>query len=205
MALAGKRAMIKATGESILSEGESFSTTDDLNYFIDDVDKDIWHAFADIVVYDDAIEVDEQEYTLNRLQGLISFDTAEVRNITADIFYLPSIVVGQAFEFAIDLSAENAEANTFGNTFIKREQTLKEASGGISKFEELNYEFFFDLLVDDIATVIEFFVDENEDYHIRVRALLESRETSADVEDLVETEIDFESTTDKERLCVAFG
>lgn len=203
MAFPGKKVMIKITSDSIFVEGEDFITSDDMVYRIQDSDKEIWDAFEDITVYDNGVAVDETEYELNRLKGMIIFETAESRVITADLHYLPTEVVGEAFEFSYSLEAENADSTTFGNDFVSRKQTLKEVNGNLSKFTELDG-MFFDLLNNEIVAVIEFYYHEGIHYDTRVRCLLSSKEVSATVEDLVESEIEFESVTDNEGRSVAF-
>lgn len=205
MAYAGKIAQIKVTGDSLSFIDESFSTTDDKTYTIDDTSKEIWDPEAVITVYEDGVETTE-DYSLNRLKGTIVFDSADAGRgaVTADGEYLPLSAVTQAYEYTYTLTGNNGDVSTFGDDFISREQTLKDASSTLTKFTEID-NYFFDKLNGGELLVIEFYFDENEPWDMRMWTLLPADEKSSTADGFVEDSVEFEGVHDGDGKVVAFN
>lgn len=208
MALAGKKARVRASGDSVSFTDESFSTTDDQNYTIDDEDKLIWDRTAEITVYEDGVETTE-DYEINRLTGTITFDTVNATrgDITADGDYLPLQTVAEAYEYNYTLEGANSDSTSFGSDFINREQTLLDISGDISRWYELD-DYFTDILLSGDPFIVEFysFYEENNggvEPDIRAWIILNSDEISAVVDGLIEESVSFEGTNDIDDNTVA--
>jgi hypothetical protein len=71
-ALAGKKALVKISGTATAMTAEATTTTDDQNYQITDTAKRILPLDATIVVDDNGTPTVES-YTLNRLNGTVTF------------------------------------------------------------------------------------------------------------------------------------
>lgn len=196
MAYAGKKAQLKVTGDPLGFTDESFSTTDDLIYTIDDESKEIWGAFSTITVYDNGIEITD-DFTLNRLTGQIIFETADSREITADGEYLPLSIIGEAFAYGYTLSAENVETTRFGSEYTQREQALLDFESTLEKFHEID-SYFYEALVESHFLVVEYFYHEDEPYDLRARVLISEDEITGSVEEMIEDGITVEGTSDKE-------
>lgn len=200
LALAGKKATIKATTEGLTFEGETFTTEDDQSYTIDDDFKKVWDREAEITVYEDGVET-EEDFTVNRLTGTITFENEDSTrgNITADGEYLPLQIIADAYEYDYSLEADNVEDTSFGSEYVSREQTLLDISGDISRWYELD-DYFTDILLSGEPFVVEFysFYEEEEPSEPDIRAwiLLDTDEISAVVDGLVEEDVSFEGTND---------
>lgn len=201
MALAGKKALIKGSGGSLTFEDETFSTEDNKNYLIDDENKQVWDRTAEIKVYEDGTETTE-EFKVNRLIGSIIFKDEDVGRgtITADGEYLPMQVIAEAFEYNYTLSADNVEKNAFANEYIKREQTILDITGNISRWYELDHYFSDILLEDEGVFFVEFYSfyeeEEAEEPDILAWIKLNTDEISGVVDGLVEENVSFEGTHD---------
>lgn len=205
MAYAGKIAQIKVTGDSLSFIDESFSATNDKTYTIDDPAKEVWAPEAQITVYEDGVETTE-DYTLNKLNGRIIFDSTDAGRgvITADGEYLPLSTVTQAFAYTYTLTGNNGDVSTFGDDFISREQTLKDASATLTKFTETD-NYFFDKLNGGELLVIEFYYDENKPWDMRMWSLLPADEKSSTADGFVEDSVEFEGAHDSNGNVAAFN
>lgn len=200
MAYQGHSAQVIITGDPITFQSETFQTEDNKIYKIDDSTKEVWAPFSTITVYDGGTPI-TNGFTINRLKGEIEFDSPEERTITADGEYLPLNFLGEAFEYTYTLSAENADSTSFGDRFIRREQTLKDFSASITKFFAVD-QFFFELLNESTLCVTEFYYDINSPYDLRAWSLISSKEPSAAVDGLIEHSLEFEGTHDRENRVV---
>lgn len=211
MALAGKRARLLGSGDSLAFTEESFSTEDDQTYIIDDQDKRVWDREQEITVYEDGVETTE-DYELNRLTGQIIFETEDNTRgeITADGSYLAMATIAQANEYDYTLEADNAERNAFGDDYVKREQTLLDFTGSLERWHEPD-DYFVDFLLDGQPLVIEFYSyfeeqgSENNILDLVAWCLLDSDGIAAVIDGLVEEDVSFEGTHDIDNRVVATG
>lgn len=203
MAIAGKKAQVKVSGDPLSFSGESFSTTDDQNYQIDDAAKRVWCRNCTITVYEDGAETTE-DYSLNRLTGVITFASADGTRgtITADGQYLPMSVAAEAYDYTYTIDSDNAEDNAFGDEFISRVQTLKDISGSISRWYKLD-SYYYDALTSGEPVVIELYADEGSTFELRIWGLLATDEITAAVDGLVEEAVDFEGTHDDDNRALS--
>lgn len=203
MAIAGKKALVKVSSDSISFSAETFSTTDDKTYTIDDTTKNLWCSDCTITVYEDS-SVTTEDYEINRLTGEIIFATVDGTRgaITADGEYLPLSIALESYDYTYSLSANNVNKNSFGDNFTKRTQTLIDVSGSLVRFYQVD-SYFINSLLSNKSVIIELYSDSSNDYDIRIRALLSTNEVSAVVDGLVEESIDFEGTHDNENRVIS--
>lgn len=201
MALAGKNALVKATGAAVGFTAEATNTSDNQNYQIADATKQVWCAFCTITVLDGGIPTSES-FTLNRLTGTVTFGSASVRTITVTGSFLPLATVAQAFDFTYSISADNADTTEFTNQYIQRTQTVKDFSASLTRFENID-KVFFDRLNAGDSIVLEFFEDFTGTADLRARVLISTEEGSAAVDGVVEGSLDFEGSGDADGRVVA--
>lgn len=194
MALAGKNALVKATGAAVSFTAEATNTSDNLNYQITDSTKEVWCAFCTITVLDGGVPTVEA-FTLNRLTGTVTFGAAVARVITVTGQFLPLATVAQAFDFTYSIEADNADTTEFTNQYIQRTQTLKDFSASLTRFENID-KVFFDRLTAGDSMVLEFFEDFTGTADLRARVLIASEEGSGAVDGVVEGSLDFEGSGD---------
>lgn len=201
MATAGKKVKLKATSSAVAFVDEACSTSDNTTYQITDIAKRIWSPTATITVKDSAVPTVES-FTINRLKGTITFGSASARTITVSGDYLPSADILEAFDYSLDLSANNEQDSAFGDEWITREQTLKDVTGSFSQWRLVD-NTMFDHLVNADQLVIEIFDDNtNPDPFLRLWCRLATDSLSASVDSLIEEAIDFEGTTDSDGRAV---
>ncbi len=144
-------------------------------------------------------------YTLNRLNGTVTYPTAASRTIYISCDYLPLSVAGGGKEFTLTLTAENQDSTIFkstGTTFVLREQCLKDVSGNISGLYIDDY--YKDCIDDDTPILIELFVDYTGSYDARFWGILSNHEASGSVDGLVEYSVDFEGINDDDSRVITF-
>ena len=203
MALAGKRANVKVSGDSVIFENESVLNLDDKNYQIEDVNKRVFDRKAEISVYVDEV-ITGESYSVNRLRGIIEFDDedSERGEVTLDGEYLPMSKAGGANEYDYTIEADNLEATEFQSDWITRVQGLLDISGSLSIWYDLD-DYFADALMDESVVVIEFYSSDNVEPDLKCWAVLDSDEMSVAVDGLVEQSVDFEGTSDIDKRVVS--
>jgi hypothetical protein len=119
----GYQTCVLKQGTSTGTTGEAMSLVSGLTYKITDTTKDIWNAAATVVIYDDAVDVTDEVETFDYLFGTITFDSGYtvIGDITADISYFPTAVLGRFNSFTLTQSVAAVDDSDF--------QTLK-ANGG---------------------------------------------------------------------------
>lgn len=119
-------------------------------------------------------------YSLNRLNGRVTYAGAATRVIKISGDYLPMATAGYANSASNSRAAELLDTSSFGNTHKKRIAGLKSASGVLTQFNVADTTYI-DALVAGLPIVIEqdtAAADEPD----RFWALLESTEVAAAVE-----------------------
>lgn len=142
-------------------------------------------------------------YALNRLRGTVTYAGALSREIYISGNYLPLAEIGAAKSISLKLGASNQDTSIFGNTFVVREQALKDVSASIAGFyvDDSN----LDYLTGDIPVMIEFYIDRTSTWHIRLWSRMSSEEISSAVDGIIEESIELEGTTDNDGNAVAFN
>lgn len=131
-------------------------------------------------------------YTLNRLNGTVTYAAADTRIIKISGSYLPMSTAAYAHEFSYARGIDLSEITAFGATYKNRLAGLKYASGTLSQFDATS-EYYADALVAGSPVVIEFLYQTGAD-PLRAWALLESVEMAAAIADPQDQVVSFIST-----------
>lgn len=203
MATAGYLARIRVTGSPVAMTGELTDTTDGRTYTIVDPARRVLDREATITVLVGGAPTGEA-YTLNRLNGTVTFEMADLARATVTISgtYLTLTDAGEAKEYSYSIDASNEDATRFGDRFVRRVQAQLDASGSLSRWHIDNQ--FTDYIDSGNPMVIEFKNNVNEpDPDLRMWAILSSEEVSGSADGLVEGSIDFETTVDIDNRAIA--
>ena len=133
-------------------------------------------------------------YTLNRLNGIVTYATPVVRVIRVSGDYLPMSSAAYAHDFSKKTSANTIPITSFLATYVKNMAGTKFASGTLSQWDVTD-SYFNDALVAGNPIVIEFrsqAADEPE----RMWALLDSEEMKDAIEGAQDEIVTFISTED---------
>lgn len=214
MAIAGRKAAIKASGAAVAFTNEATTTTDHITYQIANPARRVLDPKASITVKVDAdgagggtaTVADPSTYTIDRLFGKIIFKTAQAEGavVTVDGSYLPMSTVAEAYEYSWTLEADNQDISQFGDDYIRRAQGQKDASASLSRWFNMD-NLFSDAIRNGSILVLEFYTEASAAPDAKMWALVSSDETSAAVDGMVEESIDFEGTTDNEGRVISFG
>lgn len=175
--LAGYNTVIKISGEPTSFTSEATTTSDDQVYQISDESKQVLDLETAPTVYDAGTETTE-EYTVNYLNGKITFETVDdTRDITVDGKYLPMSTAAYARNMSKSNVADIYDSSVFGDEYKKRTAGQLSASGTINQIDvtDSTYE---DALKNDEIVVIEI-RDTSTAEPDRYFALLESSEIDA--------------------------
>lgn len=190
MELAGRLAVVKASGTAVAMTAEATTATGNISYQITDATKRVIDRTEAVVVKDGGV-VTAEAYTLNRLSGTVTFATATARTITIDGKYLPMAEVASAHEYSFNKAVDVLEVTPFAATHKKRIAGQKFASGTLSQWD-IN-EYFYDALTADEPIVLEFRGTATGEPE-RLWAYLESSEMSAAISDPQNEIVTFTST-----------
>jgi len=192
MALQGYKALVKAESSQIVFTDEATTTSDDITYQITDTAKRIW-GFDSIIVVKDAATPTTEDYAINRLNGTITFDSADggrVITVTGD--YVLLTTVAEAKEYSFDGTTELPDNTVFQDTERRFTPTLLTATATLGKFYDVD-NYFIDMLFDGTTKVIEFYPDSTGDPFI-VYGNVASDSISTAVEALIEESINIQIT-----------
>jgi len=145
----------------------------------------------------------ESDYSLNRLKGTVTYESAVSRVIYVSGNYLPLSELAQGKEFSVSLSAKNEPISIFGDDYENREQTQKDSSASIGSFyyDDTNLTF----LTDDVVCIFELYIDRDSNWHIRLWIRISSDDISGAVDGLIEESIELEGICDEDGNSVAFN
>lgn len=190
---AGKKALVKVSGDPLVLTDEATTSTDDQNYQITNADKRILPLNATITVEEDGVTTAES-YTLNRLSGTVTFNSIDAARgvVTVSGQYLPLSIAAECHEWSFTINGENIDVTRFQDDWNRRKQGLKSGEGSLSRWWDTDT-YFADALIAGDPVVIELYAqdDLNPD---RVFAMLNSDEMSAAVDGAVDDSVSFEST-----------
>lgn len=214
MAVAGYKAQVNVSGSSVSFTDEPTTANADLTaYQINDSTKRIWDRQADITVENSTDSgstwnaADPASYTLNRLTGTVLFDTALASGDQVRVSgnYLPMSKAAEAYGYKYKIEADNQDQHEFGQIYTKKVQGLKDVSGSITRWYQTN-SFFYDALSNEKVVVLEFYSDSSASTpDLTTWALLSGDKPSVKVDGLVEEEVDFEGTQDRDGRVIALG
>jgi hypothetical protein len=128
----------------------------------------------------DTIEIykteDSSLYTLNRLNGTVTYSTATSRVIKVSGSYLPMTTAAYAHNASVARATDVVDVTAYGSTHRKRKATLKYASGSLSQFDVTDTTYN-DALIAGVPVVLELSEDSTVE-PTRYWVLLESDEVT---------------------------
>lgn len=195
---AGYVAKLKRTGTSTAVTGEAMSQETGLIYAIDDETRSIWDRNEDVIVYDDAVPVDDEDIEwIDYLFGRVKFvDGYTVTgDITVDVNYMPTEDFGRASSFTLTQTAETIDTTTFdiaqaNNGYRTFDYGLKTVSLELTGIYDPDNEFK-QVLRDRAEIIIEINPDGNEQSVARGYFRATNQGQSGDVGALEEETIEF--------------
>lgn len=202
----GRQALIKASGTATTMTDEPMTNvaSANTNYQITEASKRIIAPYGAVVVEVNTVAASSALYTVNRLTGTVTFLTpltgSETVTITAD--YLPMSTIADASEWSLDISNNSEDASVLGDTWMKRDNTLGDVSGSLSRFHVDNT--FITKLTAQAVIVLEFYVQSSSIPEARAWALLTGVNTDPQATSLITEGMDFVGTIDKEGRSIAF-
>jgi hypothetical protein len=214
MAIAGRKSLVKLAGTPISMASPETTTelTEGIKYQITDPTKRILAPFSPVSVYVDAdgggagtpTTADPSTYTLNRLAGTVTFNSAQPADATVTIQgeYLAPSTVAESYEYTWTIEADNQDASAFQDSFVRRKQGLLDVSAELSRWYVDTS--LFDLLDTDKTFVVEFYSDSNI-APLRAWMKIASDEVSGAVDGLVEEALELEGTPDADRRVISRG
>ncbi|WLD92643.1 hypothetical protein [Alkalihalobacillus sp. AL-G] len=211
MATAGYRAQVNVSGSPVAFTNES-TTANMTNtiYQINDPQKRVLAREAAITVEEssDGVTwqvVDPTVYTLNRLNGSVEFPNGTTAQVRLSGEYLPMSKAAEAHEYTYTLEADNQDVPLFGSPNNRRSQGLRDVTGSLTNWYETN-SIFQNAIMNNQTFVIDFYSDTAKaEPDLRVWALISSDEASAEVDGMVEEDVEFEGTTDMEGRMMTNG
>lgn len=203
-ALAGRLALIKASGTAVVMTDEPTSTSDNQTYTVTDAARRVWDRSAAITVEVGGVPTGET-YTVNRLAGTVRFASVDAGRgaVTVTTSYLPMTTVARAHSFSLSTSADNQEVTAFGDDWRVRIQGMKEASASLERYLDPVDPLFQDMLIDSGEAVLEFWVDRlGSTPEFRMRARPSSVTSEAAVDGVVGESVEFEGISDNDGRAV---
>lgn len=201
--VAGRKALVKVTGDAVAFVDEATSTTDDTIYQITNASKRVWDRTVTIVVEDGGVAVDPEvdPYVVDRLNGTITFETDDdTRVITVSGSYLPlSTAAGaKAFSFSLACSAiddTDFESADTDDGFMSYLYGMYSISGSIGKRWRVD-QYFVDALLAGIPVVIVLYADASVAPILKVWATLSKVDTQAVLDGAIDGTIEFVGAAD---------
>lgn len=131
-------------------------------------------------------------YTLNRLNGTVTYTTAVSRTIRISGDYLPMSTAAECKEWSLNVNGDLIDTTKFQQNWMSKIQGLKSAEGSLSQWWSIDT-YFVDALLSGNPVVIELYAQDTLEPD-RLFAHINSDEMSAAVDGAVEESVSFEST-----------
>ena len=141
--LAGHLALVKKAGTSTAMSGEAMSLVSGQVYEVTDSARRILDPEVAITVYDNAIAVAAADIeNIDYLFGRVTFDSgySVTGPVTLDANFYPTVNIAAAKEWSASHTRDIAETTTFGDNAKGKKALLKDATGNISAFAEIDSE-----------------------------------------------------------------
>jgi hypothetical protein len=203
--VAGRKALVKVTGEAVAFLGEATTAAGNIIYQITNAAKRVWDRTSEIVVYDNGIEVDPEvdPYTINRLTGRVIFETVDAGRgpVTVDGDYLPVAVAAGCKQYSWSLDQAVIDDTDFdsANTesgFTQSLRALLSVQGSLGRRWRMETYFEEALMADGIPVVIEFFPDRSAAADLIVWALLNKSDLSMVIDGAIDGNVGFVGAAD---------
>lgn len=194
MALQGHLASVKVQSSAVAMTDEPTTGTGDLTYQITDSGKRILDLNTTIVVEDGGVPTSES-YTVDYLNGIITFGTAVARVITVTGAYVVPTTVATATAYTYNGASDTLDNTVFNSTFRTFQAGLRTGTASLTRFH-VSDDLFVDQLLNGEYKIIEFYVDGSN--AIKFYGLLNSDTLDSPVEGLITEALDFQITTQVE-------
>jgi len=199
MAVAGKKALVKMSGTGIAFTAEAFTTlTANTVYQITSTIKRVWDPFATITIKKDGVAQATNLYTINRLNGTVTFlaDIGAGHTITADGTYLPMTTILEGTAYSWELTANYPSVAKFGDVFIPRNVLcLRDGKGSIKNWRSTD-ETLLNAVLAGVMCMFEFYDDSSLAYDMRIWGIPNKESWDAAVQGLVNQDFTFECSAD---------
>lgn len=190
MALKGHLASVKVQSSAVAMTAEATSTSDSISYQITDSAKRILDLNTSITVYDSAVETTEN-YSIDYLNGTITFDSSASRTITIDAAYVTLATVATATAFNFSGTADALDNTAFLDTIRSFQSGLRSGTATLTRFFVVD-DIFIDTILDGSIKVIEYYVDDTQ--KISFYGLLTSDSIDSPVEGLITESLSYQIT-----------
>lgn len=191
MALKGCLALVKQQSSAVAFTDEATTATGNISYQITDEAKRIWSYDGLIIVKDGGVATTES-YTINRLTGTITFNTATSRTITVTGEYVLLSTVAKAKSFALNGTRDVSDVTVFNTEFKSFEATLLSGSAELGLIYDVT-STFFTMLTDGTIKVIEYYPNSS-GTPIRFYGLCTNNSINSPVEGIIEESVSFQIT-----------
>ena len=190
MALQGHKCQVKAQSSAVAMTDEATTGAGDLVYTITDTAKTIMDLNTAVIVKDGGTATSEK-YTLDRLNGAVTFSTAVSRVITVSGAYVTPVVVATADGFSFTATVETLKNTPFHVDFETFQAGLLTGTATLSRFFVVD-DLFIDQLLDGEYKIIEYFVDAT--HKISFYGLISSEGIESPVDGLVMETVNYQVT-----------
>lgn len=183
---------MKEESSQIAFLDEVTTTSDNISYTIANALKNIW-GFNSVIIVEDAGVPTTEPYTLSRLTGTVSFETADAgRVITVSGDYVLLSTVAEAKAWGLDVAIDMLDETVFQDSSRAFKPGLITGSASIGKFYTLD-KYFVDAILAGTTKVIEFYADAAEP-PIVVYGIISADGISSAVESLIEESVSIQIT-----------
>ena len=191
MALQGFVAQIKVQSSGVAMTDEATSSSDNLSYQITNSSKRILDLNTAIVVEDDGIPTTEN-YTIDYLNGTITFAETDTRTITVTGAYMTPTTVATAMSYTASVTNEVQENTAFTSAFRTYQGGLTTGTASLERYH-VSDDLFIDEVLAGNYLIIELFVDDTN--KASFYGLINSDSINAEVSALITESIDIQITT----------
>jgi len=194
MALQGYLASIKAQSSATVMTDEATTGVGDLAYTITDTSKLVIDLNTDLVV-EDSGTVTTEAYTVDYLNGVITFAEAVSRTITVTGAYVTLTSVAIANSVSLSLSADMLENTVFGDVYKTFQSGLVTGTADLGGFFAVD-DIFNEAILAGTYMVLEYYADAT--HKFRFYALATSVNTDSPVAGLITESMSYQLTTQLE-------
>jgi len=194
MALQGYLASIKAQSSATVMTDEATTGVGDLAYTITDTSKLVIDLNTDLVV-EDSGTVTTEAYTVDYLNGVITFADAVSRTITVTGAYVTLTSVAIANSVSLSLSADMLENTVFGDVYKTFQSGLVTGTADLGGFFAVD-DIFNEAILAGTYMVLEYYADAT--HKFRFYALATSVNTDSPVAGLITESMSYQLTTQLE-------
>jgi len=191
MALQGFNASIKVQSSAIAMTDEATTGVGNLVYTISNSAKTIMDLNTAVIV-EDGGTITSEDYTIDYLNGVVTFSAAVVRVITITGAYVTPVTVATADTFSFSGSADVYENTPFGKSYKEYQAGLITGTASLGRYFVVD-DLFIGVLLDGTYKIIEYYVDAT--HKISFYGLITTKTIDSPVSGLIKSTLDFQITT----------